>query len=64
MDGNLAMANILENNEHPADIFEAKYGFTEEQSMLLESIYFENNLAGKSISIHDLAMSMQALKKL
>lgn len=61
MDGNLAMANSLENKTEPADIFEHKYGFNKEQSIALEAIYIENNTAGKTISMQDLSSIVRRL---
>lgn len=61
MDGNLAMANSLENGAEPADIFEYEYGFNKRQAVALESLYMDESLAGKYQTIHDFAKRAQRL---
>ena len=61
MDGNLAMANSLENGAEPADIFEYEYGFNKRQAVALESLYMDESLAGRYQTIHDFAKRAQRL---
>lgn len=61
MDGNLAMANTLENRVEPADIFEGKYGFSKSQSAALEVLYMDERLTGRYQTIHDFAKRAQRL---
>lgn len=61
MDGNLAMANSLENGADPADIFEYEYGFNKNQAVALESLYMDESLAGRYQTIHDFAKRAQRL---